>query len=190
MPDGSDDKAVLDRLNMLSYDFDHVPFVRTAKDMHKKRECAFNDSSELEAQIWVWERKLIQIFNIHTVILPCQNDGQISDACVSHCKKAHLLPHQVRRKSVKLWLWLPYSNWSEVLLRTGEVSSPVLWPLHCERELPAWPGQRPQRTFNLRRSGREQGAYCLAYLEAVPWDHLWLLGASRGRDGDLGGTSK
>ena len=48
MPDGSDDKTVLDRLNMFSYDFDHKPFVRTAKDMLKKRECPFNESSLLK----------------------------------------------------------------------------------------------------------------------------------------------
>ena len=51
MPEESNDMAVLDRLNMYSYDLDHRPFVKTAKDMHKNRECAFNDSSELEEHI-------------------------------------------------------------------------------------------------------------------------------------------
>ena len=48
MPEGTNDMAVIDHLNKFSYDFDHRPLVRTAKDMQKKRECTLNDSSELE----------------------------------------------------------------------------------------------------------------------------------------------
>ena len=170
MADDSEDKTVLDRLNMFSYDFDHSPFVRTAKDMQKMRECAFNESSELKCQIS--GRKLLQIFNIHVVILPCQYDGQISDECVSYCRKAHLLPHQVGRIVIRCDLGLLYSHFLEVLVLTGEVSSQVLRPLHYECELPAGPGQRPKRTSDLRCSSKERGAICLAYMEAVPRDHL------------------